>query len=574
MRTTAAIQYPHVELAHRYAKDVLGGRVPACKWVKLACRRHRQDLKRAKAGWSYRFDREKAQRVCRFIELMPHTKGKWAAKRPGQSNLIRLEPWQAFVVCVLFGWVHVDSGLRRFREAYIAVPRKNGKSALIAAIGNYMLAADGEHGAEVFCGATSKAQAWEVFRPARLQALAESSDGFRRTFGVEVAAESIYIPSNGSRFAPIIGKPGDGASPSCAIIDEFHEHPTSEQYDSMKTGMGAREQPLLAIITTAGEDIASPCHSLHQDAQKVLDGVWENDALFAVIFGIDEGDDWTSEDVLAKANPNIGVSVDAGYLRAQQMEAIRNPRKANVFKTKHLNVWVHARSPWMNMEAWNACEDSTLDIDDFRGVPCWMGMDLASKIDLASVARLFRRDVDGTAHWYVFVRSYIPEDRAQEPGLEHYAGWVADGHLVATEGNIIDQNRIEADILDDAGQHGVNAVAFDPYSATKLALDLTAKGVPMVEVPQTVGNLSEPMKELEALVLSGRLHHDGNPVTTWAASNVTARTDANDNVFPRKDRVENKIDPIVALINAMNRALADDGVVAESVYETRGFEFL
>lgn len=575
--------HPHVQRADDYAHGVVDGEILACKWVRLACVRHLNDLAREESGWTYRFDPDAAERVCRFVEKFPHVKGRWAVAKRGApgSNLIRLEPWQCFVLCTLYGWVHARADgagrhLRRFRLAYVAIPRKNGKSSLMAPLGLYHLAADGEPGAEVFCGATSKDQAFEVFRPARQMALAESSAGFRAGLGVEVAAESIFRPANGSFFKPLIGKPGDGSSPSCYICDEYHEHPDDTQLDTMRTGMGAREQPLAIVITTAGEDVASPCHLLQQDVQKILEGTITDGAAeetFGVIWTIDEGDAWDSDEALQKANPNYGVSVFPEQLRSLRDEAIRSPRKQNVFKTKRLNVWVHARDPWMNMELWNRLADAPPEAE-FAGARCWMAMDLSSKIDLTAVVRLYRREIEGASHYYAYATHYIPEARAQMPEFQHYQGWVLEGHLKATDGDAIDYATVQADTLALAGTVETACLAFDPWNAAASAQAFQAEGLPVVEVPQNVRHLSEPMKEIEALVLAGRLHHTGDPVLTWCVSNVTAKEDANGNLFPRKESREAKIDPAVAMITAMSRAMLDKAAPKRSVYETRGVRAL
>lgn len=541
----------HADRAERYAKDVVAGRVIACRWVRLACQRHLDDLAcQDDPGYPYRFDADAANRVCEFVELLPHVKGRWMGTK------IELEPWQAFSLCVPFGWLRKADGLRRFRKVYEEVPRKNAKSTKAAAVGDYMLVADGERGPEVYSGAGSEKQAWEVFGPARQ--MVKRSKGLQRAFGVEVNAKSLAMPDINGKFQPVIGKPGDGASPSFAITDEYHEHATAEQYDTMLTGMGAREQPMAWVVTTAGSDTSGPCYDLRQDAINVLEGKVEDDTMFVLIYTIDEEDDWSSEEALEKANPNLGVSVFRDYLLGQQRDAINNPRKQSTFKTKHLNVWVTAASPYFNAEKWRRLGDASLRMEDFAGEECWKGLDLASKLDLSADVTLFRREEDdGQLHYYAFCRSYIPEERIHDPERRHYLGWHLEGHLTATPGSIADYGYIEDEILADHEAYTLSQMGVDPHNATYLIVRLqeTLGEDTVVEVPMTVAHLSEPMKEVQALIEDGRLHHDGDPVFAWAIGNVTAQEDRNANVFPRKERPENKIDPAVALILAMNRAM-------------------
>lgn len=541
------VAHPHVEKALRYAKDVVAGKILACKWVRLACRRHLDDLAKAKAkAYPFAFDAVKAEKACAFAELLPHVKGHWAIPAAGKPNRIQLEPWQCFRRCCVFGWVEKKSRLRRFRVSYLEVPRKNAKSTDAAIDGLYFLTEDGEFGAEVYSGATSEDQAWEVFRPAKQ--MAERTPEFLEHYGVEVNAKSLSVLASGGRFRPIIGKPGDGASPSLSITDEYHEHDDSTQFDTMVTGMGARRQPLADVITTAGEDISGPCYALRERVQKMLEGA-EDDRLFGIIYTIDESDDWTTEDALRKANPNFDVSVSGDYLREQQRAAINDARQQNIFKTKHLDVWCSARSPWMNMEWWNRCADKSLRAFDFAGEQAAFGADLASRLDLASVCRIFVKDVAGEAHYYAFARHYCPRAAIEDPKNRHYQKWEHEGHLIATEGNDIDFDRIGDDILADGRLHAIATLMADPWNCRALTDRLKREGVAetaVIEVPQTVQHLSAPMKDFEAAVASGRFHHTGDPVLAWGVSNVTVKVDANDNVFPRKDRPENKIDPAVA----------------------------
>lgn len=562
----------YASIASGYAKDVVAGRILACKWVRLACNRHLRDLESSsRKRYPYTFDAGQANFACRFIEALPHTKGRWAVARHGDSRNIRLEPWQVFFIASIFGWVHKSNGLRRFRKAYLEVPRKNGKSIKAAGIGLLMLAADEEFGAEVFSGATSEKQAWEVFRPARLMAL--QTPGLRKRYGVRVNAKSLHVFRTGSRFEPVIGKPGDGASPSCGIVDEFHEHDDDDLYDTLLTGMGAREQPLMLIITTAGTNLAGPCYAMHDDVQQILQGTVEDDELFGIIYTVDDGEKWTTDEALKMANPNYGVSVSAEYLASRQAEAVRSSRKQNTFKTKHLNLWCGARSPWMNLEEWEKAKDTELRLEDFSRESCWIGLDLSSKIDLSAAVKIFTRklptpvkdpdsgiiEIQELDHYYAFGRYYVPEERVSDPEKRHYQGWVKDGYLIQTGGAVIDHKRIERDIVDDSERYQLEEVGFDPYGATQLVSALQDDhGIDTVEIPQGVKHLSDPMKWVEAMILAGRFHHDGNPVLTWAMSNVTARVDANENVYPRKERPENMIDPAVATIMAMARAMVGE----------------
>jgi len=535
---------PHVVMAARYARDVVSGKAPACRFVRAACRRHLDDLSRERLrSFPYRFDKTKAELVCRFIEKQVHVKGKWAGKP------IRLEPWQAFVFCALFGWVEKSTGLRRFRKAYIEVPRKNGKSVIAAGIGNYMLVADKEKGAEVYCGATTEAQAWEVFRPAKQ--MMDQSPGLKRAFGVDVNAKTMTVLSTASRFAPVIGKPGDGASPSCAIVDEYHEHQAPDLHDTMLTGMGAREQPLMLIITTAGTNLAGPCKAQHDEVVKLLDGLVENDQLFGIIFTIDENDDWTDFDTWKKANPNLGVSVFEDFLRAQLRDACQNAHKQNIIRTKHLNVWCNANTAWMNMLKWNACADPNITLEQFEGMPCVAALDLASKVDVAALVLLFWKD----SKYYAFGKYYLPRDTVDLPQNRHYQGWELEGLLTVTPGAVTDYEYIKEDLRLARTRFDIRSVPYDPFQATQLSTELTAEEFPMVELRPTVLNFSEPMKELEKLVLNRAIFFDGDKVMTWMMSNVVAHYDAKDNIYPRKERPENKIDGPVALIMALNMAM-------------------
>lgn len=548
--------------AKRYAEAVVAGEIIACRWVQLACQRQLDDLASFKGKVSpYRFNPKLTDRsgkafmpadnLCAFIERLPHVKG------PLAGEPIRLEPWQVFILTTVFGWVQAD-GRRRFRRSYIEVPRGNAKSTLSSAVGLYMLAADGEGGAEVYSLATTRDQARIVFGDAQM--MARRCAGFRSRFGVAVGAHNMNVLASGSKFEALSaeGSTLDGLNIHFGCVDELHAHKTRMVYDVVETGTGKRNNSLLWVITTAGSNRAGICYEIRSFVTKLLEGVFEDDSQFGIVYGLDEGDDWTTEEALVKANPNWEISVQAEVLLPLQAKAMQLPSAVNNFKTKHLNEWVNADTAWMDMRAWDRCTDAALDLDQFTGQPCWIGLDLASKTDIAALMLLFTHpEIEGG--YAVFGRYYLPEDTVMATSNSQYAGWMRTGRLTVTPGNVIDFGWIEADLIETASRFQVQGVAFDPFQATQISTRMLAEGLPMIEVRPTVLNFSEPMKALEALVLQRRLIHDGDPVLGWMASNVVAHLDAKDNIYPRKERPENKIDGIVALIMALSRALVGDG---------------
>ncbi len=551
--------YPNVNAANQYARDIVRGKTVACRYVIDACQRHLDDLAKEKTKkFLYRFDKDLAEKAAKFIQLLPHTKGEWAFKRMP----ITLEPWQLFIVCSAFGWVRKGSKLRRFREVYTEIPRKNGKSAISAGVALFCFTCDDEFGAEVYSGATTEKQAWEVFRPARL--MCKRTPALCDAFGVEVNASNMNRPEDGARLEPLIGNPGDGASPSCAIVDEYHEHDTDALYTTMLTGMGARRQPLMWAITTAGYNIEGPCYDKRREVIEMLNGTVPNDELFGVIYTVDEGDDWTDPTVLRKANPNMGISVYSDFLLSQQKRAMNNARQANVFKTKHLNIWVSARAAYFNLVSWRNCEDETLTIEQFEGQPCYLSFDLARKLDMNSMVRIFSRDIDGRRHYYCIApKFWVPYDTVYSTDTDHqrtaerFQKWVNSGHLEVTEGAEIDYRVILEEAKAVNRQNPVEESAIDPHGATNLSHHLADEGLSPITIVQNYTNMSDPMKELEAAIEAGRFHHDGHPILTWCISNVVGKhLPGNDDVVrPIKEHSENKIDGATALIMDIGRAM-------------------
>lgn len=553
-------KYPAVDQAMKFAKDVLSGKFPACRYIHLAVQRHLDDLEKAKnKSWPYWFDPAEAQRRIDLIERLPHTKGEWAFRR----QLLTLEPWQKFGIACTFGWKRKSDNMRRFRESYWEVNRKNGKSQIAAGVGISCFVQDGEFGAEVYSGATTEKQAWEVFRPARL--MVKRSPLLAEAAGIEVNASNMNRPADGARFEPVIGNPGDGASPSCSIVDEYHEHDSDALYTTMLTGMGARKQPLMFIITTAGANIAGPCYDKRREVIEMLEATVPNDELFGWIWTIDEDDDWKDPKVLAKANPNMGVSVYREYLESQQRRAIQQARFTNHFKMKHLGVWTTAKAAFFNLAQWEALKDESLTLEQFEGQSSILAFDLARKLDMNSMARLFWRDIDGKRHYYsVAPRFWVPEETVENMDnrrmAERYQKWVNTGHLIATSGAEVDYREILEEAMEANRLNPVDASPIDPHGATNLAHQLDDEGLSPITITQNYTNMSDPMKELEAAIASGRFHHDGNPIMTWCIGNVIGKTlPGNDDVVrPIKQGNDNKIDGAVALIMAVGQAMSKD----------------
>ncbi len=535
----------YVGIANQYIDNILTGNIPACKWVKQACKRQQKDLKNKKLH--YQFDNERASHVCQFIELLPHVKGKWAREK----KLLTLEPWQIFILTTCFGWID-KSGYRRFKTIYAEIPRKNGKSALSSGVALYCLVADEEEGAEVYSAATTRDQAQIVWRTAKR--MVDKSIGLQRRFGVSTSAHSVFVEHTDSFFKSLSKDTGgnhDGYSVSCAIIDELHAHKTREIFDVVETGTGSRDQPVLFLITTAGFNRAGIRYEQRNYVCRVLDRKDIDEEYFGIIFTIDKDDNWTDSNNWIKANPNWDVSVKPSDIQRKARKAMVLASAQNNFKTKHLNLWVNADSAWLDMRDWEACEDNSLSLDDFEGENCEMALDLASKIDIAAKVLLFRRNDE----YYVFGTYYLPEETIDESDNSQYAGWVEDKWLTETDGERIDYRVIKDDMMEDSNRFEVNNCSYDPFQATQLSTEMIDEGFSMIEVGATVKNFSDPMKELEALVISGKIHHDGSPVLTWMMGNVVCHTDKKDNIYPNKESNKNKIDGVIALIMALNRMM-------------------
>ena len=542
----------YVEAAQRYMTAVASGAVPACKWTKLAIERQRQDLQRPlSADWPYVFDPELAERPCRFIELLPHIKGKWAR----EGRLIELEDWQCFILTTVFGWVHHETRLRRFREGYVEVPRKNAKSTLSSGLALYMLSADGEQGAEVYSAATTRDQARIVFDDSK--AMADRVPDLRTYLGVVVLQHSITVAATSSKYTPLAaeGSTLDGLNVHFAVIDELHAHKTRAVYDVIDTARGAREQSLLWNITTAGTDRSGICYERRTHATKVLDGVITDPALFGIIYTIDDTDDPFQPSSWAKANPNWGKSVLEDDMVAAARKAEAMPSSLANFLTKRLNVWVNGESAWMDMRAWERCAQPGLSLDDVpEGTPVWMGLDLAQKRDFAALVAVFQQD----GKWHVCTRLYLNELAVQESGNAHLSGWARQGYVQVTDGDITDFEVVAEDMRAICRKCDVQEIAFDPALSMYFATKLIEEGLPLVEITQRALFFTPPLIQVENLVHERKLVHDANPVMNWMVSNLVVKVSKfNELRAPTKERPENKIDGPIAMLMALGRAMAN-----------------
>lgn len=551
----------------QYIEDIQNETVPACKWVKLAVDRHVRDLQEGEKRGLY-FDEDAAQRAIKFFTFLKHSKGEWA----GQT--IRLEPWQQFITAALFGWKTAD-GTRRFKTGYIEVARKNGKSTWAAGVGLYLFDADGEPGAEVYTAATKRDQARITHSEATR--MVKASPFLRKRIGT--FRDNLHNEKTASKMEPLGGDADslDGLNVHGAIVDEIHAHKTRDLWDVLETATASRRQPLILAITTAGFDKNSLCRELNEYTKKILEGSVQDDTFFGIIYTLDRDengklkDDWENESVWVKANPNLGVSKKKEDMHRLARKAKEMPSALNAFLRLHLDVWTSASTSWMNMQRWNAC-GSHVDENGLRGRTCYGGLDLSSTTDVSAWLLVFPPEVQGDL-LQVVSRFFIPEESMRQRSKRDrvpYDVWVRQGLITATPGDVIDYSYILKQIDEDAQRYDIQEIAFDRWGATKIAQELQDMGGDdfLVQFGQGFRSMSPPMKELEKLVLGEEIAHGGNPVLTWMAGNVVAKEDAAGNIKPDKKASTEKIDGIVALIMALDRAIRheDHG----SVYEERG----
>lgn len=550
---TAARELSHVAEAAKYSRDVTAGKIPACQWVTKSCQRQQADLERWKTDGPWEWDAQAAEYLVDFIERFPHIRGVWARAH----SRILLQPWQKFILTTVFGWKSREFGTRRFRTVYIEVPRKNGKSSLTSAVGLYLLAADDEPGAHVVSAAAAREQARIVFNDA--QHMARREKGFLRRFGVEVLAHTIIQLETASKFESLSAEDSnlDGLNIHGALIDELHAHRTRGIWDVLGTATGSRAQPLIWAITTAGLSRASVCYDQHTHVKNILNGAVADESYFGIIYSIDDGDDPFEEASWQKANPNYGVSKYPEAMRTEAAQAQSMPSAQTAFFTKHLNVWVNAGHQWLDIRHWAKCANPGLTPEDCVGRPCWIGVDLGTRSDIAAVVLLFPPD-KSTPKWRCFGRYYLPSEVVEQSGNSHYQGWDRAGLLVSTEGNATDFNYILDDIMLWVDQFDIRELVYDKWKNVSLVNAFTLRGFtpPQVELRQSPAVMSPAMIALESLVLSQDIEHDGDPILTWMMSNVVAHSvqRMGDFLYPVKESPDKKIDGVLALLMALDRA--------------------
>ncbi|MEH7771267.1 terminase large subunit [Bacillus velezensis] len=559
-----------------YSRDVISGEIVACEKHVWACQRFLNDISReGTREFPYVFDDEKARRFLYWMTQFKHTKG------PLQGENIVPEPIQIFIFGNVYGWVHKDNGYRRFKKVYWQVGRKNTKTQSLACVGSYEAMANDEYMSEVYIGATKTEQAkicWNEIKAQIMQSdlLNKPEKKYRIAYG------KIEHPKTQSKIEALskdAGKTGDGFNPQCGIIDEYHAHKTSEIYDVLASGMAARAQPLMMIITTAGFELNNPAYRVEYDyVSRILDPnkVEQNEKYFVMINELDKDDDIKDERNWIKANPIVAANEHGlNYLRGELEVALAVPEKMRNFMTKNMNIWVNMReNGYMDMQAWADCGSD--EFPELKNRECYVGIDLSKTIDLTAASFIFPLD-DGS--FAVDSHGFMPEDTFHErmnTDKIPYDVWEKKNWLTTTDGAVVDYDYIRAYIKKMEKEHGwhIKEIGYDPYNATQFAQQMEADGYVMVEIRQGVATLSEPTKDFRAKVKSKKIIHPKNDLLTWAMGNAVTKVDAQENIMLDKSKSTQRIDPAAALVNAYVRASQINNEVDLNAYiKSASFSF-
>lgn len=523
-----------MKLYYDYCSKVLDDSIVVGEYIKLACERFQNDLQRNDLV----FKEDKVDLAIQFISTLRHYTGKHSGKQ------FILEGWQQFIVANIVGFYWKESGTRRYTSSYIEVSRKQGKTALAAALCLYYLIADGEDGAEVLLAANSKEQAKIAFDMCSkfskgLDPKGKYLTAYRADILFSLTASKLKVlAADDSKL--------DGFNASFGLLDEYHAAANSKVRDVIKSSMGMRENPHLCTITTAGFDKSLPCYQLRTVAIEVLNHLKEDDSMFIAIYSLDEGDNWQLEKNWYKCAPNLGVTVTKKYIREQVQQAKNNPSDEVGVKTKTLNIWCDSATVWIPEDYIVKCSD-LVDLSSLSG-DCFVGVDLGATSDLTAVSFLL---VDGDKYYFK-TNYYLPESALEEKtDKELYKLWKRAGLLTVTPGNVTDYDYITCDILKAREVVNIVSVSYDKFNATQWAINCTEQGLPLEEYPQTLGSFNRPTKELERLILSGQVVIDNNDITRNCFRNVVLKSDYCDNVKPIKSQDKKKIDGVIAMLQAL-----------------------
>ena len=553
-------KYPFCHKGYQYAIDIVEGKIVSNIYLKGVCQKVMDDFNREDELY---FDAEWAEKYLRIFQKFEHVIGEWDT-----PNIV-LEPWQCFMFMSVEGFYWKKNDKRKYKTLHCEVARGNGKSAIASVSGLiYLSLYKTVKGNKVFSAATKKEQARIVLDSS--MEMAKSNQMYLDHTGTEVFAHHIAHKPTGSEFKALSSdsKSLDGLQPVLGIVDELHAHPTRAVYDVIDSAMSKRRDSILMVITTAGFSLEGIGYSQSQYAKRVALGEIPDESFFALVYTLDKHDDWKDEKVWMKANPNWGISVDIDSFKSKAFKAKANPSDETNFLVKHLNMWQNAASQFFNMKEWEKAEDLSLKMEDFIGEQCYVGIDLASKKDLTSFAYIFKRD----NKFYIFVENFIPELAVQESKNVNYSTWAKDGYLIETPGKAINYEFLEKRFIANSKKYRITEAFFDPWNAVEFSQRMTKERIEMVEFRMNTANLSEPMKKLDSSIIEGNVAQDGSPLMNWCLSNVVAKVDANENVFPRKEHENMKIDPIVAAIMAIAGWVNEEN--DESVYKTRGMVFI
>lgn len=511
------------------------------------------------------YDKAKADRAVKFIENLCHTKGKWAGTR------FWLLPWQEQLIRDIFGIVKPD-GNRQFRTAFVEICKKVGKSELAAAIALYLLHADNEPSAEVYGAAADRQQASIVFDVARQ--MVEMSPALMKRSKLMAATKRIVNYGNAGFYQVLSAEVGSkhGFSISGLVFDEIHTQPNRQLYDVLtKYSSDARQNPLHFIITTAGNDRHSIAFELHTKAVDILEGRRVDPTFYPVVYGLKDDEDWEDEANWYKVNPSLGYTVDIERLRDAYREAKQNPADEITFKWLRMNMWVSSTTSWIP-DAIFMKGNEPIDMRLLEGRACYAGLDLSSTGDITALVLIF--PPSNLDEKYILVPYFwVPEETIPQRVKANsvpYDIWEKQGHLLATEGNVIHYDFIEKFICDLAEKYHILEIAVDRWNATHMIQNLEDAGFTMVPFGQGFASMSTPTKEFYRLLMEGQIVHAGHPVLRWMAGNVVIETDAAENIKVTKAKSKEKIDGIVASIMALDRCLRNQGEPQGSVYDERG----